>query len=370
VVSHRTGPRPEPESSCTGIPNRVSLHISASFDRSPSMRDEHGVMPPLTTTPQSPVALFLARDMVGAQRRVSRNPDFVRVRPGVYAAHEAWRALKPWERYATRVHAFAQVSPGTVFSHESAAVAHGLPIFGEPRDIHVFDPDRTTSRRFGDVAVHASRTDRAIEACGTLLVTDIAHTAVDLGRVLPPAFGLAVIDRAAQSCGIERLAQLAAAQRAARGRAMLRWLHAHADPRSESAGESVSRAVISWLGFAAPDLQLEVRCEGFRYRVDFAWEGGRIIGESDGYGKYLTGDPELTKARLVAEKVREDRLRRSGAAVARWDWSAVMRGTPLGERLHRAGVRQPRRPQHAMLATLGAHPRSFASAEPVPIPSQ
>ena len=42
---------------------------------------------------------------------------------------------------------------------------------------------RTTSRRFGDVAVHASRTDRAIEACGTLLVTDIAHTAVDLGRV-------------------------------------------------------------------------------------------------------------------------------------------------------------------------------------------
>lgn len=302
----------------------------------------------------------MARDEQLAGTRMRSDPNYVRVRHGVYAARAGWAALQPWERYLARVHAYALISPAAVFSHESAAAILGLPIFGEPRFIHVFDPERTKSVRYGDIAVHTSADPRDVIAVGAILVTDLAHTVVDLSRVLPPAFGLAVVDAAlATSLTADRFAEVAASQRSRFGRARIAELSATGDGRSESAGESVSRAVMTWLGFAAPELQVEFHVEGYLDRVDFAWRGARAIGESDGYGKYLAEDPDETRQRLIAEKLREDRLRSTGATVARWDWAMAMQATPLGDRLHAAGVPLLRRPQRAMLATLRHHPRSF-----------
>ena len=64
-----------------------------------------------------------------------RLPDraFVRIRHGVYADAEAVRSLAPWERYALRVHAFVRAHPDAILCLESAAVVHGLPLFGEAR---------------------------------------------------------------------------------------------------------------------------------------------------------------------------------------------------------------------------------------------
>ncbi|MFW8746088.1 hypothetical protein, partial [Mesorhizobium japonicum] len=58
--------------------------------------------------------------------------------------------------------------------------------------------------------------------------------------------------------------------------------------------------------------------------ADFAWPSYRLIGEFDGMGKYVRSD--LTAGRdpaevVVAEKLREDRLRAAGWRVVRWGWA-------------------------------------------------
>ena len=127
-------------------------------------------------------------------------------------------------------------------------------MFGEPRDIHIHDPDRTRSQRFGDVSVHTSADDRGIDERGLLRTTSLSRTAVDLMRVLPPAFRLAVADAAVSpaECGTSSLDLLrseAEGDADRRGRARLRLLWPLVDARAESVGESVSRAVIRWSGF-------------------------------------------------------------------------------------------------------------------------
>lgn len=265
----------------------------------------------------------------------------VRVRAGVYAPRAAWEKLAPWERYLARVHAFALIAPGAVFAYESAAVLWGLPLFGEPRDIHVFAPGRTSSRRFGDVCVHTGIDGRAVENIQGLSVTSAADTAIDLMRVLPPLLGLAVGDAVmASPHGVTRdaLATLAGAQAHRRGRARLALLLPMLDGDAESPGESVSRGVMVWSGFESPVLQKVFRSEGHTDRADFAWPSVRSIGESDGYGKYVGETAEETVRRIVAEKRREERLRRQCDAFDRWDMADALAVEPLVTRLDRMRV--------------------------------
>ena len=313
--------------------------------------------------PRSPVELFRVRDARVTGQRY-RAPEFVRVRTGVYAARGAWGGLRPWERYLARVHAFSVLHPDAIFSHESAAALHDLPIFGEPRDIHVFDPGRSRSRRFGDVLVHTSEDVPPVHTATGIRVVSAVHTAVDLMRVLPPAFALAVADAVtspARRLGgtTPSLRALAADQVNRRGRAQLAWLWPRIDGQAESAGESVSRAVIEWCGFELPRIQHEFHFDGFTDRVDFFWEGLRIAGESDGYGKYLAETPHKTVELVVREKKREDRLRRNLAGFTRWDWSDTMQAGPLRRALLQAGVPIVRASEPSFLATLRTHPRSL-----------
>ena len=133
-------------------------------------------------------------------------------------------------------------------------------------------------------------------------MTPPAVTAVDLMRVLPAPFGLAVGDAVLSpaqggSATRDELETVAArtvqsprrhAADAAAGRLSTR--------RSESPGESVGRAVIVWSGFEPPELQLEFRSEGFVDRVDYSWRSVRGIAESDGYDKYLAETPDGDRA--------------------------------------------------------------------------
>jgi len=287
----------------------------------------------------------------------------VRVRSGIYAPRAGYLKLKPWERYAARVHAFARSHPDAVLCLESAAVAWGLPCFGEARDIHVFDPDRSRSRRFGDVCVHTGRHERVFTRQGPLLCTSMLDTVVDLTRLLPPAEGLAIVDAAISSRqgGVLNLTEIrdhAASQPTTRGSAQQRWLWDHADGRSESPGESLSRAAIEWCGFEDPELQHEFHYEHADDRVDFLFPSVRAIGESDGWGKYDLENATKAAAHLKDEKRREDRLRRHGHPFARWELGDVWRLTPLQHALSAASVPLVRPPQPAMLATLRTRPRA------------
>ena len=290
------------------------------------------------------------------------SPAYVRIRSGVYADRVAYTALPSWRRYAVRVHAFARAHPDAVLCLESAAVVLGIPCFGEPKDIHVYDPDRATSRRFGDVVVHTSADPREVGRIGGIHTTSPLDTTVDLVRVLPPAQGLAVADAAISEAqaGFTHLAALrerSDGQQNRRGRAVLRWAWAHADERSESPGESVSRAIIGWCGFEQPELQVGFDYEGWSDRVDFLFPSRHAIGESDGWEKYALGDPQEAAKKLADEKRREDRLRRHGHPFARWTLADAWAVTPLERALSAAGVPRPRPREAAMLASVRRRPR-------------
>lgn len=312
------------------------------------------------TTSPLPLMTWTEGRMLGVRPSPQR---WTRLRRGVYVDRAAYGRLPPWKKYVVRVHAFVRMHPDAVLCLESAAVAHGLPLFGEPEYIHVFDPGRAGSRRFGDVFVHASVDPREVVMLDGVLATSVADTVVDLARVLPPAESLAVADSAISPTQgglltLEQLRALGDAQQNRRGRARLRWTWAHADGRSESPAESVSRAVIRWSGFEEPDLQREFRYEGHEDRVDFHFRSCRAIGEADGWQKYRLETPERAAQLLAEEKRREDRLRRHGHPFAQWEPADAWKRSPLVRSLELAGVPRVAPAQSAMLATLTQRPRA------------
>lgn len=308
-------------------------------------------------------ALLLSRHQPFDVARLDRDGRLHRIRPGAYVRRQIWDELPPWERYRLRVLAVAHTWTSPVFCLESAAVLHGLPIFGEPTHVHVLSTDgRSWAER--DVIVHGHTDARELTEAAGVKMTALADTAVDLARVLPPAFALAAVDAAARILqGRGETIDVSARGRGQanrRGVRQLDWVQARATPTSESAGEAVSRAVIEWLGYEAPVLQQKFTYEGETDRSDFYWRRLRIIGESDGYGKYDADDPAAMKAHFVREKKREDRLRRHEGGFARWDWSDAMRFEPLDAKLRAAGLVPAHPRQTAMLLTLARNPRSLA----------
>jgi hypothetical protein len=89
-------------------------------------------------------------------------------------------------------------------------------------------------------------------------------------------------------------------------------------------------------------------------RTDFLFPTSRTVGESDGWGKYGIGDNDAPggRARFRDEKRREDRLRRAGHPVARWEMADAVRVEPLATALQRAYVRLVRPRDRAGLASL------------------
>jgi hypothetical protein len=126
-----------------------------------------------------------------------------------------------------------------------------------------------------------------------------------------------------------------------------------ADAASESAGKSRSRALIHVLGLPAPVLQRSFYDhEGFMARTDYFWPNYGVIGEFDGDAKYL--DDELlggrsTRAIILAEKKREDRLRALGYTIVRWDWKAVTDPDLLRRKLEGAGITTQESPPRGLI---------------------
>lgn len=308
----------------------------------------------------SPTPLLRVSTMPQSGPRLARDASLVRVRAGIYTPRAAWEGLPPWGRYLVRVHAFALTRPDAMFSHESAAALLGLPVFGHPRSIHIFDTRRSRSVTYSDITAHTSADARpACEVAG-IRITAVEDVVVDLARVLPPALGLAVADAALRMYGLDgqRLWDRAAGQRNAFGLRRAEWTLTHATPLAESPGESISRAVIDWCGFPAPALQTEHRLEGRTFRSDFCWPEQRIIGEADGWVKYSATDAAAAAEAVRAEKRREDALRRGGWRIARWDYAGALGADGLRSALIAAGLRPVRRPDLTALASLNRNSRS------------
>jgi predicted transcriptional regulator of viral defense system len=261
-------------------------------------------------------------------RTLARRGELEALGRGVYvtaARASAARAQGLSGEHALQVAAvLATAAPGSVASHLSAAVIHGLDLLGAPSRLPVdmTKPPGTgskSSRR--ETSVHsAALPPHHLTARAGIPLTTVARTVVDLARLMPFRAGVVAADSALRGKQATRQEFEAVIGDCHRWRGVQRaWrVVEFSDERSESALESISRIVFDEHGLPAPELQVWVGDhEGAIGRADFLWEAYRTIGEADGLGKY--SDP----SRALAQLQRDARLREAGFEVVHFTWQEV-----------------------------------------------
>lgn len=269
----------------------------------------------------------------GAVGRAERRGELTRIRPGAYVASARIPAAER-ERHLLKMRAAARVlATSLVFTHESAAALHGIPVLGPwPQTVRVgYDgPSGRTARagiRWGRATWH----EGDLIQSGGLVATSAHRTALDLARTGTLAQGVAALDHViAGGIARDELVEWVRRHRPFHGVARVERALALAHGRSESPLESLSLARIAELGFAPPEQQHELAVDGHAYRLDFFWPEVEVAAEADGALKYVEpGD-------LWREKRREDAIRLHVRAFLRWSWSDAWHSAPL-ERILRSG---------------------------------
>jgi len=269
----------------------------------------------------------------------------VRIRRGVYVECAIWQRLTPEERLLLRVLALATASRSQpVFSHWAAAVLLGLPVPRRAAALVDLAVDGTRNRTVAGARVHrlALRSEEVVELHG-LLCTSISRTAVDVAADCGEEEAVVLADAAIPALGADGkqlLRQALDLSERRRGAVRAERVIEFADGRSGSPGESISRFRMHRLGFVAPELQVRFETDGFVDMADFGWEAVAAAGEFDGEVKYRSERHRRGRSVedvVIAEKNRENRIRRCRPRFARWDWSDLQEGR-LEAILRRAGI--------------------------------
>lgn len=268
-------------------------------------------MPPLPVLPH----LLRSSTSLQARRleRAAAEGRLIRVHPGVYVRAADWAGLLPEQKHVLQVQAAStSLLSRLVFSHESAAAAHGLPFLsGTPKPVHVTDPERERGQRWAGVVKHAGPlSDSEIEVVDGVQVTTLARTCVDVALTCLFADGLAMVD-AALASGIvthDDLVRLLADRPTARRRASACRLIEFGSPKAGSAGESLARLRLFELGAPQPSLQEPFDdADGLIGFVDLWWEEFGIALEFDGDHKYT--NPRYANGRTPAQIALDERKR-------------------------------------------------------------
>lgn len=220
-----------------------------------------GLQVPLT----SPVRLLLAdEDPAGGPHstlfRRSQGPraDLYRLRPGVYTPRKEWDSLPHVKRHLVRILANAHAPRGRrtgVLARESAAVVLGIPMIGPlPSRLQFVLPGGSHGDTTPLAHVATAPEDTPIVMAHGLPVTDPAHTAVDLMRHRSFQSGLVALDHVLRErlATPEELLDIVEAQPGRQGNSRARFCLGHGDARSESVGESLSRALLIEQHLPAP----------------------------------------------------------------------------------------------------------------------
>lgn len=279
----------------------------------------------------------LARRGVAGWQHVG-GPDarLARVRRGSYAVRAEWDGCGAAARYRALVTSTMRGlrRPDAVASHWAAAALWDLPVLGAWPS--VVDVVVAAGAPCGSHVVRRHRVRQVPQPYARygVAVTSPARTVVDLARCSQLGAALVVADAALAGgwCSPEELdGEVDAIEAGGRGRRLAEQAVRLADGRAESPGESLSRAQMYSWGCAQPDLQVPLGDDRgtFGY-ADFGWDG--VVGEFDGRIKYDQDDA------LWREKQREDRIRRTGVAVARWVWGDAVDGAAMARILRDSGV--------------------------------
>lgn len=286
-----------------------------------------------------PTRELLHAEPGGSYRRIARkvrDGELIRLRRGIVIPRTD---LRPHEWLQLQIDAAATViNTGTWFSHRSAALLHGLPVHvrtgARVEVVRTMGGHGNTSQR-----VHARA---AVLEPGDALwlngrpVTSMERTVLDLVRAVRFPEAVMVAD-AGLRLGADRDSLLGRVQ-LGRGQRMAERALMFADPASESAGESESRALLAMAGVPAPELQVPLYDDSGRFlgRPDFLWRAQKVAGEYDGEGKY-EGEYGITPAQAIRlEKARQAALEQEGYLVVRWDKQLLRTAGELERRVRRA----------------------------------
>lgn len=310
-----------------------SLEIIHSLPKSPRMAraaSNSRTMPTVMLTRQLTQNFGCDRNEIARKERAGA---LHRVRYGAYTTAAIDDVT---ERHRTLIWATVPLlAPGWIVSHESAAVLHGLPLPNSPLErVCVTRPVNDFGKVSGHLHAYCADTDLDdIVLVGGVSCTSVARTVADLARSGSFKWAVAAGDYALRN-GLtttdefeHTLTSLYRRRGVRNARRSLRF----ADGRSESVGESLSRAVVHLGHLPAPELQVRFDDdEGLIGYADFFWREQGIIGEFDGRTKYesLVRAGETGADVLWREKQREDRLRALGHTIVRWHWDDVVSNSP------------------------------------------
>ncbi|MDL5352045.1 hypothetical protein [Microbacterium sp. zg-YB36] len=320
----------------------------------------------IATSPISPELLLREQTRHEVRQRLARG-TLARLHGEWELTAEEYASLYAEEqhRIAVATTARAMRTDGAVFSHASAVVVHGLPLFRtRPRRVHVTMRAGAATRSHPLVFRHRdSLAEEDIVLVDGLLVTSLERTIIDAIRSLRLEAALVVAD-----AGLRRVAwneetqtyDEDAAERfrarlwqrvfrmpGARGIRQARWVLELADGRAESPGETVGRLYLLMLGFAQPRLQVSVPGPSRgSFRLDAGLEDVAYWWEFDGLVKYT--DPAMTGGRTPAEVLKRQQWRQdwitatTGWPFTRCGWEHLDSLTAFAAKLKADGVPLPR----------------------------
>jgi hypothetical protein len=275
--------------------------------------------------------------------RLVRDGELVRVRAGVYVDGERHRVAEPATRHLMEVRAvLTGLGPGYAASHLSAVVALGLPVLArDVGPVDVVGVGAGKARRDGRLRVHAAvPADLVVGLDGHegLRVVGPASAVLQAAALQGTRAGLIAADAALHRglLSAAALGESLARTPLSRGRRAAELVTRLADGRSESPGETWARLLFHELGLKGLVPQVELRDAGGRViaRVDFLDRAHGLVVEFDGASKYAGGG--TGQAALVAEKIREDAIRRLGYRVLRLVWSDLLDPARLYRLVHEA----------------------------------
>ena len=248
---------------------------------------------------------------------LARRGEIVSPHRGLWALPSWWSCLDPLEQARMKMRTLSWMHPSWVFCAQSAAVMHGLEVsFDAASKLCIATGCRSTHMGKMSVSRVFLKCDYPVVVDG-VVATPFDQTICDCTRLMPFDQALAVADSALRLGGVTGSELIGIVSHEAfhkRGAAQARLVASLADGRSENGGESIARAHMYELGYAVPDLQVEVRdpIEPSRsYRFDYLWKtrDGLVAGELDGFAKYT--DAAMMGVRDTAQVIVDERRRES-----------------------------------------------------------
>lgn len=254
---------------------------------------------------------------------IGKRREWVRVRRGVFATAETAEAWSLAERQmASDRAASLNMTTAHLLSHDSAARLLGLPLVSTKDSlIHITRPGVEGTRTDCGVRHHLGKMPPGAMSVGAFRTTDLARTALDIGREHGLVAGVCAADQVLR--------------RGVGGQAFLReldlmghWPHikrarqaiSMADPGADSPAESLARLCLLGLDRGQVRTQFPFPMGDGRRS---AWADlvlGPLVVEVDGRVKYDEGEPGA----LWQEKLRQHAIERQPVLVERVVWEEVL----------------------------------------------